>query len=111
METETQTIEQEVHLDDHLISLFGGLVFGSTAWAIAFAFVAFIKAAAAKGINVLDVLSSAKLVPPPGIDLSNINISITLPESQIVDIVFITTPILFGLVIAWISYRKVLNLE
>lgn len=111
MESEIQAIEPERHLDDHIISLFGGLVFGSTAWALAFGLVAIIKAAATKGINVLDVITDVKLVPPPGIDLSNINISFTLPESQILDIAFIVIPILFGVVVAWISYRKILNLE
>lgn len=111
MESDIETVKPAAGLEDHLVSLLGGISIGATAWAIAFGAVAVIKAAASKGINTLDVISGLKLTPPPGVDLSNFNLSITLPESQVLDISFIAVPILFGILVAWISYRKVLNLE
>lgn len=112
MESEIQTVESEPGVDDHIISLLGGLVAGATVWVLGIGFVGVMKAAASTtGIIVLDVLDSAKLVPPPGIDLSNIIIKLPLPEGQLIDIVFVAFPLLFGFLAAWVGYRKILKLE
>lgn len=112
MESEMQTVETRPGLDDYLISLIGGLSLGATAWALAFGALAVIQAAASDGINVLDVIAGVKMVPPPGIDLSQITIKLpSLPESQFLNVAFVAVPIIFGLFVGWLSYRKVLTME
>ena len=111
MESDIQSVKPAPRLDDYIISLLGGLFLGATAWALAFGLVVVIKAAAPPGINILDVITGMKLVPPPGLDLSKITITLSLPESQIINIAFVATPIFFGLVAGWIGYKKVLKLD
>ena len=112
MESEMQAAETNEGLDDHFISLLGGLSIGAVAWAVALGGVAIIKTASTDGINLLETLESMKLVGPPGIDLSTITIKLPeLPDLAIVDISLVAVPILIGLVVAWISYRKVLKLN
>ncbi|MEK6255839.1 MAG: hypothetical protein N2C13_00800 [Chloroflexota bacterium] len=112
MESEMQVEQPKAGLDDHFISFLGGLFIGAVAWAVGVAGVAFIKVASSVGVNLGESLDSMKLIPPPGIDLSAIIIKLPeLPQSDIVEIVFIAVPILLGLVVAWVSYRKVLQLD
>ena len=122
MESEIQADEPPPQFDDYLISVIGGFVLGVTIWALAFGVVAVIQAAAPPGINILDSISALKLVPPPGIDISKITITIPIPTSQvikitenisldIIKIIFVAVPILFGLLAGWIGYRKVLEMD
>lgn len=111
MESEIQVVEPPPQLNDYLISVLGGLVLGVTAWAFAFGVVAVIQAAAPPGINILDSISALKLVPPPGIDLSQITITIPLPKFNGIGYIFLAIPILFGLLVGWIGYRKVLEMD
>ena len=122
MESEIQAVEPAPRLDDYLISVLGGFVMGVTAWALAFGVFAVIQAAAPPGINILETITAMKLAPPPGIDLSQITITIPIPTSQvikitenfsldIIKIIFVAVPILFGLLAGWIGYRKVLEMD
>ena len=115
MESEIQAAKPTPRLDDYFISLLGGLLLGATAWALAFGVVAIIHATAPPGINVLDVITGLKMVPPPGIDLSQITITLTLPKSEpiitIINVAFVAVPIVFGLLVGWIGYRKVLKMD
>jgi len=111
VESEMQIESSSNNFSDHFISFLGGLVVGSVAWAAGFALVTFIKASAPPGLNLLETLTSMKLVPPPGIDLSNINIVIPLPGSPAINIAFVVVPLLFGAVVALISYKRILNLD
>lgn len=116
METQMNVETPGYKLSDHFISFLGGLVVGAVAWAATYGVVAVIKAAAPPGLNLLDLITAVKLVPPPGIDLSNINLVISLPNSpgylaSAIDISFVAVPILIGLVVAFISYKRILKLD
>lgn len=112
MVSEMQEEQPKVELYDHIISLFGGLFIGAVAWAVSVAGVVFIKSASSTGVNLLEVLDGMKMVPPPGIDLTFVGIKLPeMPESVMIDMTMLWVPILIGLVVASISYRKVLNLE
>lgn len=112
MESEMQVEQPKAGLDDHFISFLGGIFIGAVAWAVGVAGVAFIKVASSVGINLGDTMESMKLVAPPGIDLSVITLKLPeLPQSNIVDITFVAVPIILGIVVALISYYKVLQLD
>ncbi|MCH7480116.1 MAG: hypothetical protein IIC79_01865 [Chloroflexi bacterium] len=111
MESEIQAVDPAPRLDDYLISVLGGFVMGVTAWALAFGVFAVIQAAAPPGINILDTITAMKLVPPPGIDLSQITITIPIPKIKVIGYIFVAVPILFGLLAGWIGYRKVLGMD
>ena len=111
MESEIQAIKPAPRFDDYFISLLSGLIVGATAWALAFGVVAIIQAAAPPGINMLETIAAMKLVPPPGIDLSPYTLTLAIQRTQVIDIVFVAVPILFGLLAGWIGYRKVLQMD
>ena len=112
MESEMQVEQPKVGFDDHIISLFGGLSIGAVAWAVGVAVIAFIKTASSDGINLGETIDSMKLVAPPGIDLSAITIKLPeIPQTDLVGIIYVAVPILLGLAVTWVSYRKVLSLE
>lgn len=112
MESEMQVEQPKAGFDDHIISLLGGVFIGAVAWAVGVAGVVFVKAASRDGVNIGESMDSMKLVAPPGIDISGITIKLpAIPQTDVVAAIYIAVPIVLGLAVAWISYRKVLNLE
>jgi hypothetical protein len=116
METQMNLESPRYKFSDHFVSFLGGLVVGAVAWAVTFGVVAIIKAASPPGLNLLDIITAVKLVPPPGIDLSNVNLVISLPNSpdflaSAISISFVAVPILIGVVVTYISYKRILKLD
>ncbi|MDH5507692.1 MAG: hypothetical protein OEZ02_10775 [Anaerolineae bacterium] len=114
-DTNMQAADQAPKVDDHIISLLGGLIMGIFAWAALFALVAFIKSLAPPGMILVETIKDFKLLPPPGIDLSNVKIVITPLENpqvmQVVNIIQSYGLVVVGLIVSSVYYRKLIKLD